>query len=164
MFDFDGVIANSEPLHYRAFRDVLDAAGVPFPEQDYYDRYLGYDDVGVFRAVAADRAAYPLTAGMPVNIFACAFWPNQPDEPPVRVSDRGPSNVLLVQNLRDPATPHSGALAMRDALGDRARMVTVDATGHGSYVKTGNACGDGRVTDFLLTGDRPDEDVFCPAA
>jgi beta-phosphoglucomutase-like phosphatase (HAD superfamily) len=55
VFDFDGVIANSEPLHYRAFRDVLDAAGIPFPEQDYYDRYLGYDDVGVFRAVAADR-------------------------------------------------------------------------------------------------------------
>lgn len=55
MFDFDGVIANSEPLHYRAFRDVLDKSGIAFPEKDYYDRYLGYDDVGVFRAVATDR-------------------------------------------------------------------------------------------------------------
>jgi beta-phosphoglucomutase len=54
VFDFDGVIANSEPLHYQAFRDVLAAAGVVLSEPDYYARYLGYDDVGVFKAVAAD--------------------------------------------------------------------------------------------------------------
>ena len=52
MFDFDGVIANSEPLHFAAFRDVLHDAGVIFTEQDYYASYLGYDDIGVFRAVA----------------------------------------------------------------------------------------------------------------
>jgi beta-phosphoglucomutase-like phosphatase (HAD superfamily) len=51
VFDFDGVIANSEPLHYRAFRDVLADAGVELSESDYYARYLGYDDAGVFRAV-----------------------------------------------------------------------------------------------------------------
>jgi HAD superfamily hydrolase (TIGR01509 family) len=55
VFDFDGVIANSEPLHYRAFRDVLEKSGMAFPEKEYYDRYLGYDDVGVFKALAADR-------------------------------------------------------------------------------------------------------------
>ena len=56
VFDFDGVIANSEPLHFRAFRDVLAAAGVELSEQDYYTRYLGFDDVGVFATVNADRA------------------------------------------------------------------------------------------------------------
>jgi beta-phosphoglucomutase-like phosphatase (HAD superfamily) len=55
VFDFDGVIANSEPLHYRAFHDVLEKSGVAFPEKEYFDRYLGYDDVGVFKALAADR-------------------------------------------------------------------------------------------------------------
>ena len=55
VFDFDGVIANSEPLHYRAFRDVLGESGITFQEKEYYDRYLGYDDVGVFKALAADR-------------------------------------------------------------------------------------------------------------
>jgi HAD superfamily hydrolase (TIGR01509 family) len=55
VFDFDGVIANSEPLHYRAFHDVLVEAGADLSERDYYDRYLGYDDVGVFKAVATDR-------------------------------------------------------------------------------------------------------------
>jgi HAD superfamily hydrolase (TIGR01509 family) len=54
VFDFDGVIANSEPLHFSAFRDVLSAERVTLTESDYYERYLGYDDVGVFRAVAKD--------------------------------------------------------------------------------------------------------------
>jgi beta-phosphoglucomutase len=54
VFDFDGVLANSEPLHFRAFRDVLAAEGLTLTEQAYYSRYLGYDDVGAFRAIAAD--------------------------------------------------------------------------------------------------------------
>jgi pimeloyl-ACP methyl ester carboxylesterase len=76
---------------------------------------------------------------------------------------RGPSNVLLVQNLRDPATPYSKALNLRAALGDRARLVSVDAGGHGSYLDNGNACGDARVTAFLADGVRPARDVTCPA-
>ena len=54
VFDFDGVIANSEPLHFQAFRDVLAGEGLALPERDYYDRYLGFDDVGVFRAVGVE--------------------------------------------------------------------------------------------------------------
>jgi HAD superfamily hydrolase (TIGR01509 family) len=54
VFDFDGVLANSEPLHFRAFRDVLAAEGLTLTEEAYYTRYLGYDDVGAFRAIAAD--------------------------------------------------------------------------------------------------------------
>ncbi len=54
VFDFDGVIANSEPLHFRAYRDVLADRGIALTERAYYDRYLGYDDVGAFTAIAAD--------------------------------------------------------------------------------------------------------------
>jgi pimeloyl-ACP methyl ester carboxylesterase len=114
------------------------------------------------RGVLASRESHPLTAGMPMNVAPCAFWP-RPAEPPVEIIARGPSNVLMVQNLHDPATPHSGALRMRESLGHRARMVTVDATGHGSYARTGNTCGDRHVTTFLLTGHRPAADTFCPA-
>jgi beta-phosphoglucomutase len=53
VFDFDGVIANSEPLHFRAFRDVLADEGLQLSEADYYAKYLGFDDVGAFQAVAA---------------------------------------------------------------------------------------------------------------
>jgi HAD superfamily hydrolase (TIGR01509 family) len=55
VFDFDGVLANSEPLHFRAFRDILAEEGLSLTERDYYTRYLGYDDVGAFRAIAADQ-------------------------------------------------------------------------------------------------------------
>ncbi|WP_432930009.1 alpha/beta hydrolase [Microbispora sp. CA-135349] len=113
------------------------------------------------RLVAADREAHPLTAGMPVNIGPCAYWPYRPVEAPVRVTAKGPSNVLLVQNLRDPATPYSGALRMREAFGSRARMVAVDSGGHGSYLVNGNACGDDTVTAFLVTGKRPARDTVC---
>ncbi|WP_328318642.1 alpha/beta hydrolase [Streptomyces sp. NBC_00388] len=112
-------------------------------------------------AVAADRAAHPLTAGMPVNITPCTFWKDGPTAPPARITDRGPSDVLMVQNRRDPATPYSGALRMRAALGARARLVTVDSGGHGSYLGTGNACGDRAVTRFLTTGQRPETDTYC---
>ncbi|MFE7120165.1 alpha/beta hydrolase [Streptomyces sp. NPDC057654] len=113
------------------------------------------------KAVAANRARYPLTAGQPAGITPCAFWPTAPADKPVRIAPRGPSNILLIQNLRDPATPYSGALNLRRAFGDRARMVAVDAGGHGSYLAHGNACGDAKVTVFLATGQRPGRDVTC---
>ena len=69
VFDFDGVIANSEPLHFRAYRDVLTARGINLTESAYYEHYLGYDDVGAFRAIAAD-AAVPIGDGEIADLVA----------------------------------------------------------------------------------------------
>ena len=55
VFDFDGVIANSEPLHLKAFQLALAPEGVELLAADYYAHYLGYDDVGMFEALARDR-------------------------------------------------------------------------------------------------------------
>ncbi len=55
VFDFDGVIANSEPLHLNAFQQALAEDGIELTAADYYSRYLGYDDVGMFEALAKDR-------------------------------------------------------------------------------------------------------------
>jgi hypothetical protein len=111
--------------------------------------------------VAESRAKYPLTAGMPRNAMLCAAWPYPPREPAVRITGRGPSNILLVQNARDAATPLAGALKLREALGPRAVMVTNDATGHDAYLANGTACGDRVVSRFLATGQRPARDVRC---
>ena len=40
IFDMDGVLLDSEPLHYEAVRQILAEQGVAFPLDDY-DRYLG---------------------------------------------------------------------------------------------------------------------------
>ena len=60
VFDFDGVIANSEPLHFRAYRDVLVERGITLTESAYYELYPGYDDVGRstrLQRIAAGRSA-----------------------------------------------------------------------------------------------------------
>jgi beta-phosphoglucomutase len=55
VLDFDGVIANSEPLHLRAFQEVLAAGGHSLSAQEYYTRYVGLDDAGMFAAFATDH-------------------------------------------------------------------------------------------------------------
>ena len=44
IFDFDGVIADTEKLHFAASRDVLTRLGVALDEAAYYAKYLGYSD------------------------------------------------------------------------------------------------------------------------
>ncbi|MFF9481596.1 alpha/beta hydrolase [Streptomyces sp. NPDC014733] len=112
------------------------------------------------RDVAVDRVRHPLTAGQPVTLTPCAFWPGEPADAPVHITADGPP-VLMIQNLRDPTTPYAGALRMRTALGARARLVTVDRGGHGVYLAHGNACGDRAVTTYLRTGHRPAADLRC---
>lgn len=54
VFDFDGVLADSEMLHLRVYRDLLGPSGVTITTEQYYERYLGSDDEGVFQQVAVD--------------------------------------------------------------------------------------------------------------
>ena len=49
MFDFDGVLADSEPLHLSACQEVFASVGVELTREDYYANYLGYDDREMFR-------------------------------------------------------------------------------------------------------------------
>lgn len=55
VLDFDGVVVNSEPLHLRAFQEVLAIEGQALSAQEYYDVYVGLDDVGMFNAFAEHR-------------------------------------------------------------------------------------------------------------
>ena len=52
VFDFDGVLANSEPLHLRAYQEVLEDLGLRIERDEYYANYLGFDDTGAFKAIA----------------------------------------------------------------------------------------------------------------
>jgi len=49
IFDFDGIVVDSEPLHHRAFGRVLAPLGLDFSWEMYRDIYLGFDDRDVFR-------------------------------------------------------------------------------------------------------------------
>ncbi|MCB1071288.1 MAG: HAD family phosphatase [Verrucomicrobia bacterium] len=49
LFDFDGVIVDTEPLHHRAFQRVLDPLGLPISWEEYQRRYIGFDDRDALR-------------------------------------------------------------------------------------------------------------------
>ncbi len=55
IFDFDGVLADSEPLHLAAFQQVLATAGLELTADEYYARYLGFSDRDAFVNVFRDR-------------------------------------------------------------------------------------------------------------
>jgi HAD superfamily hydrolase (TIGR01509 family) len=55
IFDFDGVVADSEPVHLAVFQRVLGEEGLFLSPEDYYARYLGYDDRGCFQTFLTDH-------------------------------------------------------------------------------------------------------------
>lgn len=54
VFDFDGVLADSEPLHLRVYQELFEPQGLHIDQVAYETRYLGYDDIGVFQKIAED--------------------------------------------------------------------------------------------------------------
>jgi len=55
IFDFDGVIADTEPLHFAAFEHVFSKLGIPLTREEYFTKYLGLNDAAFLRAIHADR-------------------------------------------------------------------------------------------------------------
>ncbi|MBI4469435.1 MAG: HAD family phosphatase [Acidobacteria bacterium] len=51
IFDCDGVIADTEPLHLGAFQEVFLGEGILLSTRDYFEKYLGTDDRDCFRLV-----------------------------------------------------------------------------------------------------------------
>ena len=51
IFDFDGVITDSEPVHLRMFQKVLSEMGITLDAREYYEVYLGMDDKGCFTTI-----------------------------------------------------------------------------------------------------------------
>lgn len=57
IFDCDGVIADTEPIHMAAFGRVLAEEGITLTEADYFAHYLALDDRGCFTRAFAERGA-----------------------------------------------------------------------------------------------------------
>ncbi|MEU7879417.1 alpha/beta fold hydrolase [Microbispora bryophytorum] len=111
------------------------------------------------RDLASYSARYPLFGPANANITPCAFWPRIADEPVRLPAGRAPG-VLVTAALRDVAAPVANSRAV--AAGIRgSRMVTIDAHTHAPYPAFGDACLNGRVDAFLVTGTLPPADVAC---
>jgi beta-phosphoglucomutase len=55
LFDFDGVIVNSEPLHFLALHEVVKDHGIELTEAEYFEELIGFDDRGAIRHLFKTR-------------------------------------------------------------------------------------------------------------
>jgi len=55
IFDFDGVIVDSEPLHFEAFNALLAESDLSVGWDEYYEKYLGYTDRECLAAISEDH-------------------------------------------------------------------------------------------------------------
>ncbi|MCO8277922.1 alpha/beta hydrolase [Actinoplanes sp. TRM 88003] len=172
---------SSYPALARAWQQVKNAGAVtagpqpaatPSPYSNFYSAFLAVtcndsewpSNVGVYRrSVAQDRVKYPMFGAAAANINACAFWSLGPGEPQVAVNDRGPANVLILQNRRDAGTPLRGGQIIREKFAHRSRLVTVDENQHGVYVFGDNPCALDIGTAWLVDGVLP-PDTNCAAS
>jgi len=57
LFDFDGILVDTEPMHYEAFRKVLEPLGMGFTWGEYVETYMGFDDRDAFREAFRAKGA-----------------------------------------------------------------------------------------------------------
>lgn len=112
IFDFDGIVVDSEPLHYQAFLDMLEPLGITFTWQEYEDVFMGMDDRDAFDA-AFSQAGKILDEVERAELIA-----RKAEHFPVLVEQRGAKVFPGVQELiravaaRGPLGLSSGALRL----------------------------------------------------
>ncbi|MDC5696277.1 alpha/beta hydrolase [Intrasporangium calvum] len=118
------------------------------------------DSASLSRAQRAARAEHPLWSRLAGELYdMCAAWPGEPRQPSGDTLAEGAAPVLVIGNLRDPATPIGGTKQLAADLAS-AVLVTSDSDGHGTYY-AGNSCVDAIVDSYLIKGTVPSSDRAC---
>lgn len=109
IFDFDGVIADTEPLHFAGLQKTLREIGIDLTESDYFANYLGYDDRGCFLAAltAHARPIDPTTLRQLMERKAAAYLESVKDH---SVIFPGVAELVREAAGRHPLAIASGAL------------------------------------------------------
>ena len=68
IFDFDGVLVNSEPLHFYAMNEILEHEKIELTETEYYEELLGMTDQDSFKLIYQKRAR-PLEPGVLLRLL-----------------------------------------------------------------------------------------------
>jgi HAD superfamily hydrolase (TIGR01509 family) len=56
IFDFNGVLADDDPIHMEAFRKVAEQEGLSFTDNEYLDKYLPLNDWDCFKTLFQERS------------------------------------------------------------------------------------------------------------
>ncbi|MEU0882142.1 alpha/beta hydrolase [Lentzea sp. NPDC005914] len=108
---------------------------------------------------ARDGAKWPLVGYYQI-MGPCAFW----DRPNVNLKHPngiGVAPTLMVQSVRDPATPLEGARKAHRNFNNSVLLTVEDEGDHGIY-GFGNKCVNDIVESYLVDGVTPAKDLTCP--
>jgi len=155
IFDFDGVVVDSEPIHLACFRDVLSRRDIPLTDEAYYANYVGYDDHDCFEAVFRDNGR---TASEDEIAVMTAEKTAQVQEA-LRDIDALPGAIELMRAAREAGVPLaicSGALREEIELAGASVGATalVDVLVAAKDVANGKPHPEGYLTAMTLLGEK----------
>ena len=112
-------------------------------------------------ASAASRVAPLFGAPLVWGSLACAYWPVSSYPLPSASSFRavGAAPILVIGDLRDPATPYRWAVSLASDLSSGV-LLGWRGEGHTSYFE-GSPCVDRDVNNYLLSGTSPRTGTVC---
>ncbi|MFG1823810.1 alpha/beta hydrolase [Microbispora bryophytorum] len=90
----------------------------------------------------------------------CAYWPAKSVGTDKPLKAAGAPPILVVGTLRDPATPYEWAQGLASELTSGV-LLGYDGDGHTAY-RSGSACVDNAVDDYLLALRAPRNGTICP--
>ncbi|WP_086663789.1 alpha/beta hydrolase [Lentzea kentuckyensis] len=111
------------------------------------------------RDAARDGAKWPLVGYYQI-MAPCAFW-DRPNVNLKRPTGIGVAPSLMVQSVRDPATPLEGAQKAHRNFNNSVLLTVEDEGDHGIY-GLGNKCVNDIVERYLVDGVTPAKDLTCP--
>ncbi|GAA4580049.1 alpha/beta hydrolase [Planotetraspora phitsanulokensis] len=118
-------------------------------------------------AVDAAKAAPHFGSFVMWGSFPCSFWPvkaagadGADSVKPLKAEGAPP--ILVVGTVRDPATPYEWAKGLASELSSGV-LLGYDGDGHTAY-RTGSACVDKAVDDYLISLQVPKKGMVCPEA
>lgn len=110
-------------------------------------------------ANAAARTAPIFGAPLVWGSLSCAYWPVASEHIPA-VSAAGAPPILVVGNLRDPATPYRWAQALARDLSSGV-LLGWNGDGHTAYM-SGSSCINTAVDSYLISLRPPHSGTVCP--
>ncbi|MFZ2223740.1 MAG: HAD family phosphatase [Candidatus Deferrimicrobium sp.] len=105
LFDFDGILVDSEPMHHRAFTEVLDPLGMGFTWQEYVETYMGFDDRDSFREAFRSKGIGLDDATLAKLVAA--------------------KSRAFLEGIRGGVTAYPGAVSMIESLGTAGRPLAL---------------------------------------
>jgi len=95
LFDFDGVLADTEPVHCACWAEVLVPQGIALDWEDYRARFMGIDDRDMLRILARERQPEAVWEEL------WGLYPAKKDRFRARVMQAPPFDESLQEFLRD---------------------------------------------------------------